>query len=175
MINQDLMDILHKNNFTILEESVKGLLYKVSHKKLPYNSFFISSIDEEVYLSIELGELKEKYWTHKVKKQQSWCAQLRECIQNATYIENKIMNDTFESLYMEEDSLENYVGLFVQNKLLEEYAVYIYNEFYDLDKKLAFKFYFNVENIEDKLSAIQRYIDSFQNPFAKLFKGQKVI
>jgi len=186
-MNHNLVEIIKETNFNIIKEISENYIYVVSHNLLHHNNFLISMVKNKIFISITVGELKNKsIKVDEIKDNEScYITRLWACFKDSTSEKYRPFKKDEEDMasQMAEHLLED-SGIY--NPLKEEHIEisrtidYESHELFEnniiveirgrVGNFLIFEFNFEALEIEHKLEQIQKYIKFQEQAIKALIK-----
>jgi len=177
----NLLEIIKKTNSNIIKELSPNHIYIISNTQLHHNNFLISTIGNKIFISITIGEFKNKYIKEKKTSinKSNYIKRLCSCWKDSKSEKYRPMQLDAEDLI---SKLENHETQEQDEESINisaidrEYDILISNNIImdtglgQVDKYLLFKFNFEALEVEHKFQQIQIYIESQKQAIERLIK-----
>jgi hypothetical protein len=157
--------ILQINNCNIQKYMVTNSIYQVSHKDIK-NNFYIAKSNNDVLISIPLGELKKKYATE---------TKADEIVNLKNKVTNEPTEDYSYTEFPDDSMYEDTLGFIsLQFRLdilaLKRNEISLDEESFSINNILTLTFKLDSYYFEDKLYLIQKYLNNQKNIFNLLLE-----
>jgi|GEM_PF-5819851 len=166
-MNSTTLKIIKESKCRILKEISKDTIYLVAHDKLSYGVFYISLMDENILLSLRLGEYKSlSKVINKKERKRNYVKSLLNCLKESRYEKyrpmSKLENNDLPHEYENDERFVRFGK--IENAFGRESAILEKNDIkftlnHDVGNYLVQEFSFKVENLESKLELIQEYLE----------------